>query len=51
MTSSIRTEPHPCPECGNEDMDRKGPVEPSDSEGRGGTYLFQCPKCKNVEIR
>lgn len=38
-----------CPQCHSQ-MDSKGSVEPSDSEGRGGTDLYQCPKCRNVEI-
>lgn len=36
-------------ECGVV-MDRKGTVEPCDLEGCGGTYLYQCPTCKTVEI-
>jgi hypothetical protein len=24
-------------------LERKGPDEPSDEEGRGGTDLYQCP--------
>lgn len=38
-----------CPGCRTE-MDSKGPVQPCDAEGRGGSDLYQCPKCKNVEI-
>jgi len=31
-------------------MERKGVIEPGDEEGRGGTELFQCESCRNVEI-
>ena len=39
-----------CPSCAV-DMEHKAwlPIE-SDSEGRGGYTVCQCPNCKNIEI-
>jgi len=44
-----------CNDCESEGrglvrMALKGSVEASDFERRGGTDLYQCPKCKNVEV-
>ncbi len=40
-----------CPDCGNE-MERKGNVhEGNDTGAYGREDLYQCPKCKNVEIK
>jgi hypothetical protein len=39
-----------CPNYPRVPMDRKGTVESGNEEGRGGTTLYQCPQCKNVEI-
>jgi ssDNA-binding Zn-finger/Zn-ribbon topoisomerase 1 len=40
-----------CPECGAE-MEQKFwlPVN-VDEEGRGGYTIYQCPKCKNIEVK
>lgn len=39
-----------CPYCGSE-MSKKAwlPIN-SDYEGNGGVDVYQCPKCKNIEI-
>lgn len=39
-----------CSDCGTE-MEHKAVLRPGDCEGRGSEYLFQCPKCKNIETR
>jgi hypothetical protein len=46
---SMRRDPVTCQACAIE-MEWIGPVEPPDEEGRGGTALFQCAKCKAVKI-
>jgi hypothetical protein len=39
-----------CPKC-RVLMEWKGTIALGDEEGRGGTDLYQCPKCMNVEIK
>ncbi len=39
-----------CSDCGTV-MERKATISECDGQGRGAEYLFQCPKCKNIETR
>jgi len=39
-----------CHGC-QEEMIWVGAIEPSDEEGRGGTALYQCFRCKAVTIQ
>jgi len=39
-----------CPDCGTQ-MERKGNIREGSDTGHGREDLYQCPKCKNVEIK
>ncbi len=41
---------NPCRTCKCE-MDYICVIAPGDEEGRGSRYLYQCPKCKTVDVR
>lgn len=39
-----------CPECGTIMQYKHWFSAGADFEGRGGETLYQCPKCKNIEV-
>lgn len=32
-------------------MECKATLQQTDGQGCGGEFLFQCPQCKNIEVR